>query len=93
MEAYTFSPPEGGDVDHGWALLSVCWAFVLCAFITTSLRIFVRAKLTKNLGYDDAFMVIAMVRGLGLIVRILMISDHNSTGRRHDHRSGSQWPR
>ena len=53
--------PTDGDVDRGWTLLAVCWAFVLCAFITTVLRVVVRSRLTRNLGWDDFWMVMAMV--------------------------------
>ncbi len=61
MKQETFAPSLGGDIDKGWAILSVCWAFVLCAFISTALRVWVRARLTHNLGVDDAVMALAMV--------------------------------
>lgn len=66
MQDHHFSEPIGGDVDRGWALLAVCWAFVLCAFITTTLRVTVRSKLTRNLGWDDFWMVAAMVSLIGM---------------------------
>lgn len=64
MKPYDFSPPPDGDRDQGWALLSVCWAFVTAAVITTLLRIWVRARLTRNLGWDDYHMMAALVRVL-----------------------------
>lgn len=63
MKAETFAPNPYGDQDKGWALISVCWAFVICAFITTCLRVWVRARLTRNLGWDDVVMMTAMVGG------------------------------
>ena len=62
MKQYNFSEPEGGDQSQGWALLSVTWAFVLCATITTLLRVWVRARLTRNMGADDWTIVAALVR-------------------------------
>ena len=62
MKEQSFSPPPGGDVDQGWAVLAVCWSFVALAFCSTVLRVWIRARLTRNLGYDDLVMSIAMVR-------------------------------
>ena len=61
MQPQNFAVPDNGDVDQGWTLLAVCWAFVLCAFITTALRVVVRLKLTRNFGSDDMTMIVAMV--------------------------------
>ncbi len=61
MKADTFGPNPTGDQDKGWALVAVCWAFVICAFTTTVLRIWIRSRLTRNLGWDDWVMVFAMV--------------------------------
>lgn len=61
MKSHTYSEPEGGDQSQGWALLSVCWAFVLCAALTTVSRVWVRAKLTRNLGWDDYTILITLV--------------------------------
>ncbi|KAL6717791.1 hypothetical protein ACLMJK_003876 [Lecanora helva] len=70
MKAETFAKPDGGDVDQGWAVLAVCWAFVTCAFISTLLRVWVRWKITRNIGADDWVIVAAMMTtllGAGLI--------------------------
>ena len=61
MKEYQFSRPPDGDRSQGWALLSVCWAFVAAALVSTILRVWVRVKLTRNLGWDDHHMIIAMV--------------------------------
>lgn len=53
MKEYKYVPAPEGDVNQGWALLSVTWAFVLFASITTIVRIVVRGRLTRNLGADD----------------------------------------
>ena len=61
MKEHIFTEPEGGDQSQGWALLSVCWAFVLTATITTIMRTWVRARLTRNLGWDDYTIIAALV--------------------------------
>lgn len=62
MQHETFTPPRNGDVDQGWAILAICWAFIACALISTVLRVWVRSRITRNLGGDDYFAVAAMVR-------------------------------
>lgn len=70
MKQETFLPPPDGDVDQGWAVLAICWAFIACALITTMLRVWVRSRITHNLGGDDYVAVAAMITsliGAGLI--------------------------
>lgn len=62
MKAETFSRPQNGDVDQGWAILAVCWAFIACALISILLRVWVRWRITRNLGSDDWVIALAMVR-------------------------------
>ena len=61
MKAETFAVPDNGDVDKGWAILSTCWALVVVALVSTITRIWIRARLTRNLGWDDFFISLAMV--------------------------------
>ena len=61
MKIETYSRPDNGDVDQGWAILAVCWSFVTCAIVSTILRVWVRYKITRNLGADDWVIVLAMV--------------------------------
>ena len=61
MKEFQFSRPPDGDRSQGWAILAVCWAFLTAAFATTVLRVWVRVRLTRNLGWDDYNMMIAMV--------------------------------
>ena len=68
MKEHIFARPDNGDVDQGWALLAVCWAFVTCAFISTALRVWVRMRLTRNLGWDDYNMMIAMVSAFSFVI-------------------------
>lgn len=68
MKEQIFARPSTGDVDKGWAVLAVCWAFVACAFISTVLRVWVRVRLTRNMGPDDFNMIAAMVTTTGLSI-------------------------
>lgn len=60
MKEFEGGRPAFGDKDQGYALLAVCWAFIVCAFVSTVLRVWVRVKLTRNIGWDDYNMMIAM---------------------------------
>lgn len=62
MKQETFAPPSNGDIDQGWAILAICWTFIACALISTMLRVWVRSRITRNLGGDDYVIVAAMVR-------------------------------
>ncbi|KAG8531814.1 uncharacterized protein KY384_003450 [Bacidia gigantensis] len=67
---YEFTRPDGGNKSQGWALLSVCWALVTAASVTTVLRVFVRTQLTHNMGADDWVMVLCLFTtwlGAGMI--------------------------
>ncbi len=61
MKVETFAVPDNGDVDKGWAILSTVWAMVAVAFVWTVTRIWIRARLTRNLGWDDFVISLAMV--------------------------------
>lgn len=62
MKEETFTRPPDGDVNQGWAVLAICWAFIACALVSTMLRVYVRLRITRNLGLDDYVAVVAMVR-------------------------------
>ena len=66
---YTLSP--NGDQDQGRRYLAAAWTLVMTAFITTVVRILVRARLTLgNLGWDDFWIVVCMISnlvGLGFV--------------------------
>ena len=73
MEEQKLSQPRSGDVDQGWAILSVCWALVAAALVSTVLRIWIRVRLTHNLSWDDGIMTTAMVSfGLTSVHAVLL---------------------
>lgn len=52
----------GGPVpDRGPEVIRLMWALTSLAFITSALRVFVRLR-HRMFGWDDVFMVFAMVR-------------------------------
>ena len=68
MKQEIFTPPSNGDVDQGWAILAICWAFIALALVTTILRVWVRSRITHNLGGDDYVAVAAMVRARSCLI-------------------------
>lgn len=87
MKEYQFSRPPDGDRSQGWALLAVCWAFVTAALATTILRVWVRMRLTRNIGWDDYNMIIAMVSiGVHYPLQSLPIQGNHYHGRGPHHR-------
>jgi hypothetical protein len=47
--------------NRGPELLAVCSLFVAMAFVSVALRCYVRLRLVKAFGWDDGFMVLALV--------------------------------
>ena len=60
----TFRPSPDGDQNKGNALLGVAVATVIVALIAVTLRIFVRARIVRSLGWDDWIIVFAIVSSL-----------------------------
>jgi hypothetical protein len=50
--------------NRGPELLAVCSLFVAMAFVSVVLRCYVRLHLVKAFGWDDGFMVLALVSRL-----------------------------
>ena len=93
MKEETLGPNPYGDQSKGWAILSVTWALVLVALISTIIRIWIRARLTRNLGVDDAVMAIAMVSRIkcpDYVLTQVKTGDDRSRRRSHFRRS-LQW--
>ncbi|KAI4196529.1 MAG: hypothetical protein LQ350_006512 [Teloschistes chrysophthalmus] len=70
MKQESFYPSPYGDQDNGRRYLGAAWALVMCALISTSIRVWVRGRLTRNMGWDDHFMIIAQFTnlvGLGFV--------------------------
>ena len=61
----SYSPPlpvpPGGDQNQGPTVETVTWLFTSIALITVFLRLFTRFRLTRNPGWDDFWIALAMV--------------------------------
>lgn len=55
-------PPAGGDQNLGPTINAVNWLFTSLAALAVGARLYGRAKLTHNIGWDDFWIVIAIVR-------------------------------
>ncbi|KAI4275288.1 MAG: hypothetical protein LQ337_003343 [Flavoplaca oasis] len=70
MKQETFYPSPNGDEDNGKKYLGAAWALVTCATLSTIVRVWVRSRLTRNMGWDDHNMIIGQsvnLVGLGLV--------------------------
>jgi len=61
----------GPDVNHGPKLLAATGVVTAAAFISVVLRMYVRAVMIKSVGWDDKFIVMAMI--LSLICMFIVI--------------------
>ena len=50
------------DVNRGPEILAICGSLVGVALVMVLIRIWVRIKIVRQLGWDDYFMIAAMVR-------------------------------
>ncbi|KAL8785824.1 MAG: hypothetical protein Q9213_003131 [Squamulea squamosa] len=70
MKQETFYPSPYGDQDNGKKYLGAAWALVMCATFSTGVRVWVRGRLTRNMGWDDYHMIIGQIInliGLGFV--------------------------
>ncbi|CAL8582198.1 hypothetical protein XPA_007867 [Xanthoria parietina] len=70
MKPETFYPSPNGDEDNGKKYLGAAWALVVCATLSTCVRVWVRGRLTRNMGWDDYNMIVGQfvnLVGLGLV--------------------------
>lgn len=55
-------PPAGGDQNLGPTINAVNWLFTTLATLAVGARLYGRVRLTHNIGWDDFWIVIAIVR-------------------------------
>lgn len=70
MKEVIYTLPPSGDQDQGHRYIAAAWIFVMTALLSTAIRILVRARLTRNLGWDDFWIVVTMISnlvGLGFV--------------------------
>lgn len=70
MKEIIYTLPPNGDETQGPRYIAAAWVLVMAALLTTIVRILVRARLTRNLGWDDFWIVVCMICnlvGLGFV--------------------------
>lgn len=50
------------DESRGAEIIIVAWVFTGIAIVVAALRFFVKARISKELGWDDFFILLSMVR-------------------------------
>ena len=53
--------PEGGDEDIGYKLVAVAVATISIASVIVAIRLYVRIKIARAVGWDDWFMLLSLV--------------------------------
>lgn len=61
MKKQIYERPPDGDIHRGWFLIPYCWILVCAALISTFIRLWIRIRVTRNLGWDDFWIVLALV--------------------------------
>ncbi|KAL9125474.1 MAG: hypothetical protein Q9217_005327 [Psora testacea] len=59
-----YTLPPNGDQDQGHEFLAASWTLVMPALLTSIVRVLVQGRLTRNLGWDDHWIVITMISSL-----------------------------
>ena len=55
-------PPPDGDVSRAATIIVIQVISFTVELVIVSLRLFVRTRITKDLGWDDLFIALALVR-------------------------------
>ncbi len=82
--------------DRGYILITTMATTLALALALLSARLYVRIKITRNLGFDDFFIVLAMARGICTPVKLGLaneIQDDTLDRNRHGECSNLLWPR
>ncbi|KAL4861221.1 hypothetical protein BDV12DRAFT_208257 [Aspergillus spectabilis] len=75
--------------DRGWVLYAVSWPLFGICVIVTALRFWVRIRILRSLGWDDAFILLALICAVINTV-LITLSVQNGTGRHMEALSHTQ---
>lgn len=67
-------PPPGGDQNRGEDIIITQFVLISIATILVGLRIWVRSRMTRKIGWDDILITIALVSGALLMVDLAFTS-------------------
>ena len=91
------TPPSGGDRNRGWLLIVIAIIFNTTGTILVLARLYLRSHIKKNLGFDDLFIVLGLVRTVILSSDIFTAKQHQTdlchSSCKLDLRRGSLRPR
>ena len=91
------TPPSGGDRNRGWLLMAIVIIFNTTGTSLVLARLYLRSHIKKNLGFDDLFIVIGLVKAAILSLVIYMAKKHPTdlchSSCKLDLRRGSLRPR
>ncbi|KAL4898868.1 hypothetical protein BDW74DRAFT_189871 [Aspergillus multicolor] len=66
--------------DRGWVLYAVSWPLFGLAFLIIALRLWVRTRIVRSVGWDDAFIILAFICAFINTVLVTVSVEHG-TGR------------
>ncbi|KAL4881786.1 hypothetical protein BJY04DRAFT_227572 [Aspergillus karnatakaensis] len=75
--------------NRGWILYAVSWPLFGLSVIVTTLRFYVRIRILRSLGWDDAFILLALMCAIVNTV-LVTLSVQSGTGRHMEDLSHSQ---
>ena len=91
------TPPSGGDSSRGWLLMVIGITFNTTGTILVLARLYLRSHIKKNLGFDDLFIVLGLVKAANLSSDVYMAkkppTDLCHSSCKLDLRRGSLRPR
>ena len=72
------TPPSGGDRNRGWVLMVVGIIFTTIGTMLVLARLYLRSHIKKNLGLDDLFILLGLVKAASLFSDIRMAKEHRT---------------
>ena len=73
----SLSAPPDGDTNRANELNAVAWTWIALSSVIVALRFYTRIRLTKNLSWDDWFILITLVWNVPDIVLVVAHFDLN----------------
>lgn len=96
--SFSLPPPLGNDLNKGSIINATNWTFTALALIAVGVRLFGRLKLTHNTGWDDFWIVVAVVSFLNAAALVPLGNVDNLEPAApehcvhfHGHRQRSRW--
>ena len=72
------TPPSDGDRNRGWVMMVIVIIFNTIGTILVLARLYLRSHIKKNLGLDDLFIVLGLVKAANSFSDIYMAKQHRT---------------